>query len=59
MFWTRRTGTKIKITVEYELEYDGTIDRHNVSSLVDFNDIIGDRENIKSIKSLSFKAIRS
>ena len=54
-----RTGTKVKVLVEYELDYDVEIDKDNVSDIVDFQDIIKDYNNIVGIHDLEFKAIRS
>ena len=55
----KRTGTKVKVLVEYELDYDVEIDKNNVSDIVDFQDIIKDYNNIVGIHDLEFKAIRS
>ena len=55
----KRTGTKVKVLVEYELDYDVEIDKDNVSDIVDFQDIIKDYNNIVGIHDLEFKAIRS
>ena len=55
----KRTGTKVKVLVEYELDYDEKIDKDNVSDIVDFQDIIKDYNNIVGIHDLEFKAIRS
>ena len=55
----KRTGTKVKVLVEYELDYDEKIDKDNVSDLVDFRDIIKDHNNIIAVHDVEFKAIRS
>ena len=55
----QQTGTKVKLVVEYELDYPDTIDKNNVNDIVDINDILTDPQNIVAIHDLNFKAIRS
>ena len=55
----KRTGTTVKILVEYELDYDEKIDKNNVTDMVDFKDLLRDYNNIVGIRGLGFKAIRS
>jgi len=55
----KRTGTKVKVLVEYELDYDVVIDKDNVSDIVDFRDIVKDYNNIVGIRDLEFKVIRN
>ena len=55
----KRTGTKVKVLVEYELDYDEKIDKDNISDIVDFRDIIKDHNNIIAVHDVEFKAIRS
>ena len=55
----KRTGTKVKVLVEYELDYDEKIDKDNISDIMDFRDIIKDHNNIIAVHDLEFKAIRS
>ena len=55
----KRTGTKVRVLVEYELDYDVEIDKNNVSDIVDFNDIVKDHSNIIAIRNVEFKTIRN
>jgi len=55
----RQTGTKVKMVVEYELDYDEKINKDNVNDIVDRNDIIRDASNIVAIRDLEFKSIRN
>ena len=55
----KRTGTKVRVLVEYELVYDEKIDKDNVSDIVDFNDIVKDPSNIIAIRDVEFKTIRN
>ena len=55
----RQTGTRVKILVEYELDYDEKINKGNVNDIVDFNDIVQDPDNIIAIRNVEFKTIRS
>ena len=55
----KRTGTTVKVLVEYELDYDEKIDKDNISDIVDFRDIIKDHNNIIAVHDVEFKAIRS
>jgi len=55
----RQTGTKVKMVVEYELDYDEKINKDNVNDIIDMNDIIRNTSNIVAIRDLEFKVIRS
>jgi len=55
----KQTGTKVKVLVEYELDYDEKINKGNANDIVDMNDIIRDSNNIVAIRDLEFKTIRS
>ena len=55
----KQTGTKVKMVVEYELDYSEIIDKDNVNDVVDMQDIIGNSQNIVGIRDLKFKSIRS
>ena len=55
----KQTGTKVKMVVEYELDYSEIIDKDNVDDIVDMQDIVGDPQNIVGIRDLKFKSIRS
>jgi len=52
-----QTGTKVKMVVEYELDYDEKITKDNVNDIVDMNDLIRDPQNIVAIRDLKFKTI--
>jgi len=54
-----QTGTKVKMVVEYELDYDEKITKDNVNDIVDMNDLIRDPQNIVAIRDLKFKAINN
>ena len=55
----KRTGTKVRVLVEYELDYDEKIDKDNISDIVDFNDIVKDSSNIVAVRNVEFETIRS
>jgi len=55
----RQTGTKVKMVVEYELDYDEKINKDNVNDIVDMNDIVGNPQNIVGIRNIKFENIRS
>jgi len=55
----KQTGTKVKMVVEYELDYDEKINKDNVNDMVDMNDIINDPQNMVAIRDIEFKVIRS
>jgi|TARA_Y100000034_G_C6892711_1_gene411000 hypothetical protein len=55
----KQTGTKVKMVVEYELDYSEIIDKDNVDDIVDIRDILKDPNNIVGIHDLKFKSIRS
>ena len=55
----KRTGTKVRVLVEYELDYDEKIDKNNISDIVDFNDIVKDSSNIVAVRNVEFETIRS
>ena len=54
----KRTGTKVRVLVEYELDYDEKIDKNNISDIVDFNDIVKDSSNIVAVRNVKFETIR-
>ncbi len=54
----KRTGTKVRVLVEYELDYDEKIDKDNISGIVDFNDIVKDSSNIVAVRNVKFETIR-
>jgi dihydroneopterin aldolase len=54
----KRTGTKVRVLVEYELDYDEKIDKDNISDIVDFNDIVKDSSNIVAVRNVKFETIR-
>ena len=54
----KRTGTKVRVLVEYELDYDEKIDKDNISDIVDFNDIVKDSSNIIAVRNVKFETIR-
>lgn len=53
----KRTGTRVRILVEYELDYDEKINKDNVENIVDFNDIVKDPSNIIAVRNVEFKTI--
>lgn len=55
----KQTGTKVKMVVEYELDYSEIIDKDNVDDIVDMQDIVSNPQNIVGIRDLEFKSIRS
>ena len=55
----KQSGTKVKMVVEYELDYDEKINKDNVNDIVDMNDILRDSSNIVAIRDLKLKVIRS
>jgi|2_EtaG_2_1085320.scaffolds.fasta_scaffold15837_6 hypothetical protein len=55
----RQTGTKVRMVVEYELDYNEKINKDNVNDIVDMRDIVNDPRNIVAIRDLAFKTIRS
>ena len=55
----KQTGTKVKMVVEYELDYDEKINKDNVNDMVDMNDIINDPQNMVAIRDIEFEVIRS
>ena len=55
----KQTGTKVRVLVEYELDYDEKIDKDNISDIVDFNDIVKDSSNIVAVRNVEFETIRS
>ena len=55
----KQTGTKVRVLVEYELDYDEKIDKDNISDIVDFNDIVKDPSNIVAVRNVEFETIRS
>ena len=55
----KQTGTRVKMVVEYELDYDEKINKDNVNDIVDMNDIINDPQNMVAIRDIKFKVIRS
>jgi dihydroneopterin aldolase len=54
----KQTGTKVRVLVEYELDYDEKIDKDNISDIVDFNDIVKDSSNIVAVRNVKFETIR-
>jgi len=54
----KQTGTKVRVLVEYELDYDEKIDKDNISGIVDFNDIVKDSSNIVAVRNVKFETIR-
>jgi len=54
----KRTGTKVRVLVEYELDYDEKIDKDNISDIVDFNDIVKDSSNIVAVRNVKFETIK-
>ena len=55
----RQTGTKVRMVVEYELDYNEKINKDNVNDIVDMRDIVNDPRNIVAIRDLAFKTIRN
>jgi len=55
----KQTGTKVRVLVEYELDYNEKIDKDNISDIVDFNDIVKDPSNIVAVRNVEFETIRS
>ena len=54
----KQTGTKVRVLVEYELDYNEKIDKDNISDIVDFNDIVKDSSNIVAVRNVKFETIR-
>ena len=48
------TATKVRVTVTYEMEYDGKVTEDNI----DINDVIRNTDTIKDIK-VKTKAVKS
>ena len=55
----RQTGTKVKMVVEYELDYDEKINKDNVNDIIDIRDILKDPNNITGIRDVEFKTIKN
>ena len=55
----KQTGTRVKVVVEYVVDYDEKINKGNVNAIVDFKDLIRDSSNIVAIRDLEFKTIRN
>ena len=56
--FNKPTGTKIKVVVEYEVEYDTNVHKFDVADILDFGDVI-QPSNIVAIREIKVKAIRN